>query len=239
MPLSRPGSTLSGAVVVRNASDTGVSPSADLHHVDLALERRPGPDSGRATCTPSPRRPGSSPRRPRARAGPLPTARTACRSAARRGRSRGTRPSRCSRAAAPRARPDARPARSRRGATPGTRVQWPPLVSSPSLMKSMPARRCASHTSTTASARRSLGDVGPGPDVVRSRQGADVGGENPVRAASHHAPSARVDGAPRCRRTCLGAQKGQVSARRAGSRACSCSVPRAGSHGSTSANGVT
>ena len=61
-----------------------------------------------------------------------------------------------------------------------------------------------------------LRDVEPSPDVVRSRQGADVGGENPVRAASHDAPQRSSGWNPRCRRTGPDPRKRSSVARRAG-----------------------
>jgi hypothetical protein len=41
-----------------------------------------------------------------------------------------------------------------------------------------------------------LRDIGPSPDVVRSRQGADMGGEDPVRATSHDVPQRSSDWNP-------------------------------------------
>ena len=64
-------------------------------------------------------------------------------------------------------------------------VQWPPLVSSPSLMKSTPALVCMAHTSVTASPRRSSLTSSCAHTSIGRGQRADVGGENPVRTTSH------------------------------------------------------
>ena len=83
------------------------------------------------------------------------------------------------------AHPGARPARSHRAATARYSAQWPPLVSSPSLMKSTPAAALQLAHLCHRFAEAFVGDVGLRPHIERRRQRADVGGENPVCASPH------------------------------------------------------
>ncbi len=83
------------------------------------------------------------------------------------------------------ARRDARRARSHRGVTARYSIQCPPLVSSPSLMKSRPAVTLRRAHLGHGVAQTLLVDVDSTPHVVRRRQRADVRRQDSFRAPPH------------------------------------------------------